>query len=168
MLYYSYALWPGAKPAARWPRAQQSHAAAVLLADMRAQTGLAAGPCSKSHSRALAAAAVAISGSLGVDVELADPARAITALARQLLGRESALSHWDFYRLWTFREAYFKAFGAFPGEALLRCAEQAGRMQPAGYRLGCVQVHHQVIFGAFQLAAVWNGAFGAREINAKG
>lgn len=166
MLYFAHVQAPGACPTARHPRAQQSLAAARLLADLRARTGLDCGPSSKSHSRAISAAAIAASGQIGVDVEFACPARNLEGISQFLLGSTPLPSPCDIYRLWTFREAYFKAFGAPPSPAMMEDARHACAAQLAGYCLGAIKVPHFEIDAHFQLTLVWNGDFAAHRIAA--
>jgi 4'-phosphopantetheinyl transferase len=73
---------------------------------------------SLSHTRGLAAAAVAARGSIGVDAERIDSAKADMAIAdayfapsevRMLRAAPSAERTDSFFRLWTLKEAYLKA-----------------------------------------------------------
>jgi hypothetical protein len=135
----------------RLARAVQSAAAEELCAVLRRDTGIADGPRSKSHSRAVVAAALARDGQVGVDVEYRSPGRPIDKIARYLSGGEVS-SEDAGYRVFTFREAYFKAFGDWPETALLReVADAAG----ARYALGPVQILHEDVFGEFMLTLVW-------------
>jgi phosphopantetheinyl transferase len=82
---------------------------------------------SHSHSRGTVAAAVANAPitRLGFDVEYADPARPWREIAAVYLpvAADVDLGSSGFCRLWTFGEAYFKAFGEPPdGQLLLRVA----------------------------------------------
>jgi phosphopantetheinyl transferase len=133
------------------PRAQQSAAAEALLAQLRRNSGIAAGPSSKSHSRDCVAAALAEGGRIGVDVEFRAPGRPIEAIASYLMGAP-AVGEAASYRVATFREAYFKAFGDWPSRALLReAAAGAPRYRVAGE----VNVLHQDVDGDFLLTLVW-------------
>ena len=136
----------------RLARALQSVAAEELCAALRRDTGIAAGPRSKSHSRAVVAAALVRSGQVGVDVEYRAPGRPIDKIARYLSGADVGGEHAG-YRVFTFREAYFKAFGDWPEKAMLR--EVAG-VQDARYLVGDgVHVLHEDAYGDFVLTLVW-------------
>jgi phosphopantetheinyl transferase len=112
---------------ARLPHHEQSPAAAALLNALRRETGVAEGPSSKSHSRAVVAAALGEHRRIGIDVEYCDARRDLAGLSRYLLGADAAaLSLSEFYRLWTFHEAYFKAFGAASDVTLRRAVLEAG------------------------------------------
>lgn len=164
MLYFAFSLAAVMAPTARRPRAAQSAAAAALLSSLRARAGLWAGPSSKSHSRAACAAAVVADGPVGIDVEFACPSRDRAGMARFLLDEAQEPSLRDLYRLWTFREAYFKAFGAMPGARLLHHAHQAIAANPDGYHLEGFAVRHLEIAAAFQLTVIWNGRTAATPI----
>lgn len=142
---------PAAPRGARAARPLQSATAAALLAQIRAETGIASGPSSKAHSRALAAAAVAPGGSVGIDVEHFTPGRPIQAIARYLMG---APAHNDeaAYRAFTFREAYFKALGAWPARGLVQAAAASAELC---YQTGEVNVLHERIGDDFLLTLVW-------------
>lgn len=118
-VHYAVRLLAGAAVGSRVARADQRAAAAKLLADVRQSAGLAAGKSSKSHSRALVAAALAPEGRVGIDVEFLDPRRDIGAVARYLMDADTA-DRGGAYRVFTFREAYFKAMGSWPAQALMR------------------------------------------------
>jgi len=135
----------------RLARTLQSEAAEELCAVLRRDTGIAAGPRSKSHSRAVVAAAVSRGGQVGVDVEYRAPGRPIDKIARYLSGGDVS-SEDAGYRVFTFREAYFKAFGDWPEKALLR--DVAGRTETR-YALDGVQVLHETVHGDFMLTLVW-------------
>lgn len=148
---YATRLLEGVAVGSRVARAAQSAAAADLLADLRRDAGLTAGPSSRSHSRALVVAAVATEGRVGIDAEFLDPKRDIGAVARYLSGadapdRESA------YRVFTFREAYFKAMGAWPAQALMRDAAAARENE---FSLGGVLVRQEIAADVFALCLVW-------------
>jgi len=139
---------------ARVPRALQSAAANALLEDLRARTGIRAGPSSKAHSRDLAAAALG-EGRIGVDIEYRAPGRPIRAIAHHLMG-SAAETEPAAYRVFTFREAYFKAFGDWPSPTLLRLA--AGAAEPGRWACGGLQIRHEPICEDFSLTLVWTGA----------
>jgi 4'-phosphopantetheinyl transferase len=78
---------------------------------------------SHSHSRGIIAVASASLPvvRMGIDVELADPARPWRQIAAMYMptAAGAALGDNDFCRLWTFGEAHFKAFGKTPSPDLL-------------------------------------------------
>lgn len=135
----------------RLARALQSAAAEELCAVLRRDTGMADGPRSKSHSRAVVAAALVRDGQVGVDVEYRAPGRPIEKIARYLSGGEVSGED-SGYRVFTFYEAYFKAFGDWPEKKLLRDVAGATR---ARYAFGRVEVLHENVFDAFILTLVW-------------
>jgi hypothetical protein len=76
---------------------------------------------SKSHSRsAIAAAASTVRGlAVGIDIEWTGSPRKVGAIAEWLgLPAGAEITRNDFYRCWTFREAYFKAIQAWPCQEL--------------------------------------------------
>jgi hypothetical protein len=149
---YALRFVPGAALGARIARPVQSAAAAALLSELRADTGFAEGPSSKTHSRALVGAAVAQGGVVGLDVEYRAPGRPYHAMAVFLMdapaGDEAAA-----YRMLTFREAYFKAMGDYPTKALLRVAAEA--TEPNYTVEGDLHVRHADVADDFALTLVW-------------
>lgn len=153
---------------ARVQRRTQSEAARHLLAAVLAR---APGPCAEmeehrsiSHSRGVAAAAIARGARVGIDVEYMCLRRDTSAILDVFLGpQEKPVSLAAFYRAWTFGEAYFKAFGRLPGsEALWRVIDvHAGDGASDGaYRVDCGKngaagVLHCVPFDDFALTIVW-------------
>jgi hypothetical protein len=108
---------------ARHARVAQRAAADQLAAKMGTGWQL----MSRSHSRGLAAVAVANAPlvRLGIDIEYADPTRPWRDIAEVYLPGAAAarLGPADVCRLWTFGEAYFKAFGENPdADQLLKIA----------------------------------------------
>ncbi len=150
-LVYELRLVPGAARGARVAHALQSAEAADLLAALRQRTGLAEGPSSKSHSRDLVAVAVAKAGLVGIDVEFRAPDRPIEKVAEHL-GAPVANADGG-YRVFTFWEAYFKAFGNWPAKDLLR--EVAASVEPL-QRVGGMAMLHQVIERDFAFTLVWD------------
>ncbi len=84
-------------------------------------------PFNLSHTHGLVAAAVAARGTVGIDVERIDPAKADVAMAdaffapaevRMLQGAPAAERTKCFFRLWTLKEAYIKAIGTGLGTRL--------------------------------------------------
>jgi len=136
----------------RIARRIQSATGEELNGVLRWRTGIASGVTSKSHSRAVVASALARTGRVGIDVEYRAPGRAIEKIARFLMDadvRDDAAG----YRVFTFREAYFKAFGDWPEKTLLR--DVASRRDER-YRLGALEVHHTDVADAFTLTLVWS------------
>jgi hypothetical protein len=150
-LRYELRLVAGAARGARVAHALQSAEAANLLAALRQRTGVAAGPSSKSHSRDLVAVALAEAGRVGVDIEFRTPQRPIEKIAAHLGApvTEAAAG----YRVFTFWEAYFKAFGAWPEKALLRAV--AGSAEPL-QEAGGMAMLHQVVERDFAFTLVWD------------
>jgi hypothetical protein len=60
------------------------------------------------------------------------------------------------YRVFTFREAYFKAFGVWPDRDLLRRAADAA--EPGDWRTDNVRIRHEAIGDDFNLTLVWSEA----------
>jgi hypothetical protein len=142
---------------ARLRRRVQSEYAALLAgrlsAAMRSGTMI-----SKSHSRALVAAACAGPPvvALGIDIEWMAPDRAFTAILANFLPTLSApIACDDFYRAWTFLEAHVKAYQRWPGEEELHqvLAEPAhdNPWQTAG---GNHLLQHRIC-DDFQLTVLW-------------
>lgn len=161
-LYYAARLAPDCDPHGRRARRVQSGEAEALLSDLRAAAGLPQGPSSKSHARAMCAVAAAESGRVGVDVEWIGAARDLTALARFLL--DSADFGGDveaLYRVWTFREAAFKAFGVFPDLAQRRSVFLARDHGEAPWRWGEGALLFRRLERDFQMCVAWDqaGAF---------
>jgi hypothetical protein len=150
-LRYDVRLVPRAARGERISRALQSAVAADLLADLRLKTGVGEGPSSKSHSRDLVAVALAEVGRVGIDIEYRATGRPIEKIAHHLMDAapSDALAA---YRAFTFWEAYFKAFGHFPGKALLRAV--AGGVGPAQVLDG-LRLLHDTVEGDFSLTLVW-------------
>lgn len=157
-LLYAVKQLEGVALGARPPRAVQSAAAESLLQRLRAgdQTGV----FSKAHARGLVAAAVAEQGCVGIDLEYRQPGRDIVAIARWLMGAP-ARDEASAYRAFTYREAYFKALGDWPSQALLRCAagaEATDFRTPDG-----LNVRHEPAEEGFVLTLVWSGSGAARR-----
>lgn len=84
-------------------------------------------PFNMSHTRGLVAAAIAVDGAIGIDVERIDPAKADFAMAEEYFApaevrtlREATPAERPmcFFRLWTLKEAYVKAIGTGLGTPL--------------------------------------------------
>jgi hypothetical protein len=141
----------GEQRGARVARSLQSAAAEALLQELRARTGISK-HFSKAHSRALAAAAVAQSR-VGIDVEYRAPGRRIEDIVVLLMGARP-LDEEAAYRVFTFREAYFKAFGIWPDRDLLRRAADAA--EPGDWRAENVRIRHEPVGDDFNLTLVWS------------
>lgn len=117
---YAVRRLPGFEPGARPPKALESAAARALQAELDRTAAV----FSRSHGRGLVAAAVAgpsVTG-LGIDIEWVDERRRIAAIAEHYLGAAEAVTPEQFFRGWTFGEAWFKAFGRDPEPDLIRIA----------------------------------------------
>lgn len=107
----------------RHPRSDQRRVANAL------QAGVPDARVSRSHSRGLVV--VASAGSpitrLGVDVEFLDAARPWPEIGSLLVPASLGidLNPEDSCRLWTFGEAYFKAFGQLPAPKLFLLAAKS-------------------------------------------
>lgn len=143
---------PGAARGARRAYAIQSAAASDLLRELSGQPGFGAASSSKAHSRSLVCAAVAARGVVGVDVEYRAPGRPMDAIAAYLMGAP-AQDEAAAYRMFTFREAYFKAIGTWPDKPLLR--EVAAIREPTYSVTDALQVMHAAIDDDFYLTLVW-------------
>jgi hypothetical protein len=149
----------GVAPGARPPRVAESAAAEALLQKLRAR--LPAGRSSKAHARGLAAAAVSTEGVVGIDLEYRQPGRDIGAIARWLMG-QAAADDAAAYRVFTYREAFFKATGDWPGAPLMRAVAEARTPEfraPDGLR-----VRHENLGEAFVLTLVWSSAAAATRL----
>ena len=141
----------------RVERRRQSGAAQHLLD--RLASGMLPTASSKSHnSRGMVAAAVGNADELmlGIDIEWMNPDRPFAEIAGTIL--ESTPAHLraaEFYRCWTFAEAYLKAFGRLPpANGLLRLAESAASQERCRLDDGTTILQHRVA-GAFQWCVVW-------------
>jgi hypothetical protein len=142
----------GAARGTRVARAIQSAAASALLSRLRAHANMPAGPSSKAHSRAAVAAALIGSGVVGIDVEHRTPGRPIAAIVAYLMGTAPA-DETSAYRVFTFREAYFKAVGAWPDKTTLQAVSRACE---ARYVLSDgLNVLHELVCDDFVLTLVW-------------
>lgn len=146
-LHYAARRIGGAAAEARLPRAVQSEAAEALSQEV---SGGHAGNRSKAHARGWVAAASASEGRVGIDLEFHAPGRDIRAIVRWLMDAD-APDDASAYRVFTFREAYFKAMGALPAQALLRAAA-AGES-----RFGAARALFETPAPDFTLALVWDG-----------
>ena len=144
----------------RVARTRQSAAAAALL-ERLCEPGFHPTATSKSHSRALVSAAAGDAPELllGIDVELIAPDRPFAMIARAFLASvRDDLAAADFYRGWTFFEAYFKALQKFPNEAeILAAAAHCQENAVLRFDNGICAIQHTVA-DAFQLCLVWKCA----------
>lgn len=148
----------------RVPRRRQSAEVRRLLGDLSARVP-APRPkteerSSVSHSRCIAAAAIAHHVLVGIDVEYMCPRRDMHAILEVFLGpMDKPVSPAAFYRAWTFGEAYFKAFGELPGaQSLGRVIEHhadAGLYRVDRSETTAVGVLHSKPFDDFALTIVW-------------
>jgi hypothetical protein len=158
-LVYATGLIDPRQPGERVPRVRQSAAASRLLETLAGHEGP---PLARSKSHSRSAVAVAMSAGaecpLGIDIEWITPARPIAAIAGNFLGDTGkAIGVADFYRGWTFYEAFFKAFQRPPSP--LRVLELIERPDmPSVHCLsdGTKALQHR-IGDAFQLSLVWFG-----------
>lgn len=144
----------------RLPRAQQSAGAARLL-DGLTEGAFHPVAVTKSHSRTgLAAASGNAPGlRLGIDIEWMAPDRPFDAIAQSFLPIASApIGMAEFYRGWTFFEAYFKAFQRFPRAELV--AEIATRASDDRVHalVDKVWMLQRRVLENFQLCLVWTHA----------
>lgn len=158
-ILYATSILPARFAGERIARRRQSSAAQHLLELLEAE-GVPTVE-SKSHSRtAIAAAAGNAEGlSLGIDIEWMAPGRPFATLSSVFL--ESAptqLGGDDFYRCWTFAEAYFKAFQRLPSESNMRYFI-ANTIPNSVLRLhDGANVLQRRIADIFQLCLVWRTA----------
>lgn len=160
-LAYGVEILPDGPLGQRRPRAEQSLAAAGLLARLGDGSFDPDGPAatSKSHSRSLVAAA-RITGpqaKVGIDIEYRAEGRNLAPIAAMLLeSSQPGLANEDFYRMWTVYEAYFKAVGQHPPAGLLRRVAQSppppGRACQLAPGVGFL---HETVAEAFALSVIW-------------
>lgn len=141
----------------RIARQRQSSAARQLLETLEAE--IAPTARSKSHSRTMVAAAVGnVAGlSLGIDIEWMAPDRPFAAMTGIFLKAAPAqIGMEEFYRGWTFAEAYFKALQHLPRESDIQNVA-AGSTHDGVLRLSdATNVLQRRIDNVFQLCVVWH------------
>jgi hypothetical protein len=148
-ILYAIDRLPVADPTGRVPHRDQSAAAAQLVARLGPAT-----LTSRSHSRGMITAAAGDALALGIDIEWRKPGRDFANLARAFLERApDRMTAADFYRGWTFHEAYYKAFQRFPGEADVS-AVLAAESETVTLT-GGTQVLQRGVAQMFQLCLVW-------------
>lgn len=156
-IVYATGLIGAGQPGDRVSRARQSAAASRLLEALAGREGQPLAR-SKSHSRSAIAVAMSTGAEcpLGIDIEWMTSARSISAIARGFLGDTGkAIGVADFYRGWTFYEAFFKAFQQAPSPArVLELIERPDRQSVHGLSDGTKVLQHRVA-DAFQLSLVW-------------
>ncbi|MBX3479412.1 MAG: hypothetical protein KF842_03360 [Caulobacter sp.] len=141
---------PGQRPA----KAMESAAARALQAELDPAATL----FSRSHGRGLVAAATARPPvtRLGVDIEWIDPGRRMAEIAEHFLGVPAPdLTPEQFFRGWTFGEAWFKAFGADPSPDLIRIAGANRSTEPVA--VGEAWLLQTLPEPGFVLSLVWTG-----------
>ena len=154
-LGYSFRTIESGDTAKRIPRRLQSQAAAALLSALQTR---APSPAlhSKSHSRAVVAVALGQAQALGIDIEWIDTTRPLGRIASYLEWGD--IDRAAFYRGWTFREAYYKAFQRNPSKDL---AARAMEERPDGTIIEFedgVRLFQRRVLGSFQLGLVWKSA----------
>ncbi|MCE3289409.1 MAG: hypothetical protein K0R83_1421 [Caulobacter sp.] len=142
---------PGYDAGQRPPKALESAAARALQAELDPAATL----FSRSHGRGLVAAAVAAPPvtHLGVDIEWIDPRRRMAEIAEHYLGAAQAVTPEQFFRGWTFGEAWFKAFGHDPAPDLIRIA--GGNIAVEPIRVGEAWLLQSLPRQGFVLSLVW-------------
>lgn len=148
----------------RVPHRQQSAAVRRLLSDVmataRGSSVTSEQGDSLSHSRGVAAAATSGLGRVGIDVEYICSRRNIQAILEAFLGPlDETVSPAAFYRVWTFGEAYFKAFGILPEAEILdrvfRHHSGEGLYRADHHKSPGVGVLHSKPFDDFSLTITW-------------
>lgn len=154
-IVFSLAQIPAAEPGQRVLRSVQSVAAERLASALRARFG-EPGRQSRAHSRNMVAAAAGRARNLylGVDVEWEGDNRNIAGLTRVLLpSGTAALGRAEFYRAWTFYEAYFKAFQRSPAESdIVDISAGLTGQRALSSGVGVLQMGHGP---GFQFCLVW-------------
>ncbi len=155
-ILWAVSILPGHDAGARLARGHQSVAARRLLEALG--DDFAAHKKTVSHSRHAIAAAVgnAEGMSLGIDIEWMCPDRPFAAIAGVFLDPAPAqIGAAEFYRGWTFSEAWFKAFQHLPPERDLRAIATRPASNDVQHLPDGVQFLQLVIAGEFQLCLVW-------------
>ncbi len=151
----------------RVPHRRQSAEVRRLLGDLSARVA-APRPeteerSSLSHSRCIAAAAIARNGRVGIDVEYICPRRDIHGIFESFFGpMVKPVSPTAFYRAWTFGEAYFKALGRLPDtKTIARVVEHhsdEGLHRVQLSESAAVGALHSRLLDDFALTIVWQVA----------
>ena len=142
----------GYEPGQRPPKALESAAARALQAELDPVAPL----FSRSHSRGLVAAVVAGPPvtRLGIDVEWIDPRRRMAQIAEHYLGAPEPVTPEQFFRGWTFGEAWFKAFGRDPEPDLIRIA--GGNLSAEPLPVGEAWLLQTLPEPGFVMSLVWS------------
>ncbi len=93
---------------------------------------------------------------LGIDIEWMASDRPFDAIAHAFFAsapRRTSIA--DFYREWTFFEAYYKAFQRFPEDTLFKTVVRGGSAGAAYSLGGGCWVMLRSVSDAFQLCLVW-------------
>jgi phosphopantetheinyl transferase len=159
-ILYATSTIRAAGPGERIPRRQQSEAASGLLCRLGGPQ-FRPNATSKSHSRAIVAAAAGQADqlSLGIDVEWVCENRPFNAILRFLVpSLTSDVDCQGFYRAWTFIEAYYKAFQEQPDPAdvaaILTTSPDDKLLEVSG---GVWLMQHRVA-DVFELCLVWKSS----------
>jgi hypothetical protein len=155
-ILWAVSILPGHDAGARLARGHQSAAARRLLEALG--DGFAAHKKTLSHSRHAIAAAVGDAErlSLGIDIEWMCPDRSFAAIADLFLDSAPAqIGAAEFYRGWTFSEAWFKAFQRPPPERDLRAIVTRPACNDVQHLPEGAELLQLVVAGEFQLSLVW-------------
>ncbi|WP_420471515.1 hypothetical protein [Brevundimonas sp. FT23042] len=148
-------------PDTRLPRHVQSEAAGRLADELASVTEGSGGMISRAHSRTGVAVAATPVGRIGCDLEHRTKGRPIRDIADLLMNRRPDDDQ-TAYRVFTFHEAYFKAFGEMAGAARLRAVAQE---TAARYRTtDGLNVLHEAVGGDFLLTIVWDAPIEATRL----
>lgn len=157
-IFYATSLLPLADAHARIPRLRQSAAARDLQEFLSG--GIAPNVSSRSHTRAAVAAAVGDAQilTLGIDIEFMEHGRPFAALAGYLTENVLAeIEAADFYRRWTFAEAYFKAFQQLPPDRAFHAVAKLPDNERLTLDDGTKILQHP-ISERFRLCLVWRAS----------
>ncbi|NBB14687.1 hypothetical protein GVN21_04835 [Caulobacter sp. SLTY] len=149
---YAVRCLPGFEPGQRPPKAVESAACRALQAELDPAAPL----FSRSHGRGLIAAAVARPPvtRLGIDIEWIDPRRRMADIAAHYLGEAAEPTPEQFFRGWTFGEAWFKAFGVDPTPDLILIAGENVSAEPV--QIGEAWLLQDLSEPGFALSLVWS------------
>ncbi len=107
----------------------------------------------------MSAAAVADAGRVGVDIEWMGAVRDPAGMSRYLLESDAGAGDAvGLFRVWTYYEAFFKAFGAFPNLEQRRALFASPRLWEKASAQDGGSVLFQRLDGDFLLCALWDGA----------
>ena len=114
---------------------------------------------SDSHSRGVSGAAIMPSGLIGLDIEFAQTTRDWPAILSVFCADGdlvSRLSVNQSTRVWTYIEAWYKAFAVWPGAVEIECFLDFPAGQLAEFGAGRWAWSRE-IYPGFQLCVVWEG-----------